>query len=252
MEFELSVKMNYDKLTDSEKEMVKFIMNQPQDIINMNIVELGEALLSSKSSVLRLAKKLGYRGFSELKYVIRESIAISTLEPSDLTQLLKQDLDWMFRYVEQTNFQPFLQKLKDARMVFLYATGFSQNNFTKEFSKDLMIANRANMLISGESNLSLNSSIITEDDLIIFTSMSGETTGIKDVIRTLKIKNVPLVTITKFGSNFLSEHADYSFFFEATPLPSHQHTQVIHSMVGLEVILDVISRKYREFILFDE
>ncbi|MGP7819673.1 MurR/RpiR family transcriptional regulator [Niallia sp. 01092] len=252
MEFELSVKMNYDKLTDSEKGMVKFMMNRPQDVIDMNIVELGEAMLSSKSSVLRLAKKLGYRGFSELKYVIRESMTISTLEPSDLTQLLKQDLDWIFRYVEQTNFQPFLQKLKDARMVFLYATGFSQNNFTKEFSKDLMIANRSNMLISGDSNLSISSSIIMEEDLIIFTSFSGETAGIKDVIRTLKMKNVPIATITKFGSNFLSENADYSFFFEATPLPSHQHKQLVHSIIGLEVILDVIARKYREFILFDE
>ncbi|GAY76865.1 transcriptional regulator, RpiR family [Sporolactobacillus inulinus] len=167
MDFELSIKMNYDRLTDSEKEMAKFMMRRPQDVVNMSIVELGAAMLSSKSSVLRFAKKLGYRGFSELKYVIRESMKVPALEPSDLTQLLKQDLDWIMRYVEQTNFQPFLQKLKDARMVFLYATGFSQNNFTKEFSKDLMLAKRANMLISGESNLLMSSSIIRKDDLII-------------------------------------------------------------------------------------
>ncbi|MGQ3480062.1 hypothetical protein [Paenibacillus sp. TY11] len=44
---------------------------------------------------------------------------------------------------------------------------------------------------------------------------------------------------------------DYAFFFEATPLPSYQK-QVVHSLIGLEVILDVIARKYREFVLFDE
>ncbi|MET1247396.1 MurR/RpiR family transcriptional regulator [Sporolactobacillus sp. STCC-11] len=252
MDFELSVKMNYDQLTDSEKEMVRFMMNRPQDVINMTIVELGKAMLSSKSSVLRLAQKLGYHGFSELKYVIRESMTVSTLEPSDLTQLLKQDLDRTFRYADQTNFQPFLQKIKGARMVFLYATGFSQNNFTKEFSKDLMLANRANMVISGESNLSMSSSVLTEEDLIVFTSFSGETPGIKDVVRILKMKNIPIATVTRFGSNFLSEHADYSFFFEATPLPSRRYKQSVHSLIGLEVILDVIARKYREFILFDE
>ncbi|WP_018664846.1 MurR/RpiR family transcriptional regulator [Heyndrickxia acidiproducens] len=169
MEFELSVKMHYDQLTDSEKDMVKFIMDRPQDVVNMNIVQLGEAMLSSKSSVLRLAKKLGYHGFSELKYALRSSMTISPLEPSDLTQLLKQDLDRIFRYIEQTNFQPFLQKLKDARMVFLYATGFSQGNFAKEFSKDLMNTKRGNMLISGETNLQISSSIITEEDLMIIT-----------------------------------------------------------------------------------
>ncbi|WP_028975886.1 MurR/RpiR family transcriptional regulator [Sporolactobacillus terrae] len=252
MDFELSIKMHYDQLTDSEKEMAKFMMRRPQDVVNMSIVELGAAMLSSKSSVLRFAKKLGYRGFSELKYVIRESMKVPAFEPSDLTQLLKQDLDWIMRYVKQTNFQPFLQKLKDARMVFLYATGFSQNNFTKEFSKDLMLAKRANMLISGESNLLMSSSIIRKDDLIIFTSLSGETPGIKDAVRMLKMRNIPIATFTKFGSNYLSENANYSFFFEATPLPDHQYKQQIHSLIGLELILDVVSRKYREFILFDE
>ncbi|MDT3428251.1 RpiR family glv operon transcriptional regulator [Paenibacillus forsythiae] len=251
MDFDLRVKINYDNLTDSEKEMVRFIISRPQDVIRMNIIELGETMLSSKSSVLRLAQKLGYHGFSELKYALRSDMTLSSLEPSDLTLLLKQDLDRIFRYVEQTNFQPFLEKLKKARMVFLYATGFSQNNFTKEFSKDLMIANRQNILISGETNLAINSSIITEEDLVIFTSFSGETEMIKDVVRALKIKKVTIAAITKFGSNFLAEHADHSFFFEATPLPSHQR-QGVHSLIGLEVILDVIARKYREFILFDE
>ncbi|GEB76845.1 hypothetical protein [Sporolactobacillus inulinus] len=50
----------------------------------------------------------------------------------------------------------------------------------------------------------------------------------------------------------MSENANYSFFFEATPLPDHQYKQQIHSLIGLELILDVVSRKYREFILFDE
>ncbi|MEZ0117612.1 MurR/RpiR family transcriptional regulator [Heyndrickxia coagulans] len=251
MEFELSVKMHYDQLTDLEKDMVKFIMERPQDVVNMNIVQLGEAMLSSKSSVLRLAKKLGYHGFSELKYALRSSMAISPLEPSDLTQLLKQDLDRVFRYIEQTNFQPFLQKLKDARMVFLYATGFSQENFAKEFSKDLMNTRRGNMLISGETNLQISSSVITEEDLMIIASFSGETASIKDTVRSLTIRNVPIASITRFGRNFLSEHADYSFFYEATPLPNQQD-QPIHSLIGLGVILDVIARKYREYILFDE
>lgn len=252
MEFKLSVEMNYDKLTQPEKEMVKIMMNRPQDVIDMTIVEFGKAVFSSKSSVLRLAQKLGYHGFSELKYSIRASVEISNPEPFDLIQPLKNDIEWLFHYMDQTNFQPFLQKLKDARMVFLYATGFSQNNFTKEFSKDLMIANRTNMLISGETNLLISSSLLTRDDLILITSLSGETPGIKDTIRLLGMKNVPIAAITRFGRNFLNENADYSFFYTATPLPSQEHNQSIHSLVGLELILDVIARKYREFILFDE
>ncbi|URJ45482.1 hypothetical protein MF628_005312 [Paenibacillus polymyxa] len=44
---------------------------------------------------------------------------------------------------------------------------------------------------------------------------------------------------------------DYAVFFEATPLPNYQK-QGVHPLIGLEVVLDVIARKYREFVLFDE
>ncbi|QNR65292.1 SIS domain-containing protein [Paenibacillus peoriae] len=61
-------------------------------------------------------------------------------------------------------------------------------------------------MISCETALAINSSLITEEDLVIFTSFSGETKMIKGVVRASKIKNVMIAAITKFGSNFLFEH----------------------------------------------
>ncbi|WP_416383397.1 SIS domain-containing protein [Paenibacillus polymyxa] len=52
----------------------------------------------------------------------------------------------------------------------------------------------------------MNRSLITEEDLVILTSFSGETKMIKGVVRALKIKNVMNAAITKFGSDFLVEH----------------------------------------------
>ena len=67
MDFDTQAELLYADLNDSEKEMIQYIKSHKQEVINMTINELAKILLSSKSSVLRLAKKLGFTGYSELQ-----------------------------------------------------------------------------------------------------------------------------------------------------------------------------------------
>ena len=69
-DFETSVKLHYDELTEAEQEMTRYILNNRELVSQIGIVKLGTLLLSSKSSVLRLAKKLGFNGFSDMKHTL--------------------------------------------------------------------------------------------------------------------------------------------------------------------------------------
>ena len=111
MDFEQRVKNKYDDLSENEKEMVFFIRSNVTKVVNSSIIELAEELLSSKSSVLRLAKKLGYHGFSDMKYSLENSLNASVYEPTDLMANLENDITKTFQYVQQTNFQPILDKI---------------------------------------------------------------------------------------------------------------------------------------------
>ncbi|MDO4670425.1 MAG: MurR/RpiR family transcriptional regulator [Aerococcus sp.] len=251
MNFEQHVRLHYDELSDMEKEMVQYLRKKQASVIGMTIVELGEVLLSSKSSILRLAKKLGFRGFSEMKYVIQSSLNQMSLTPEDLVINLKQEIDRTFQYSEQTNFQPILDRLKQAKMVIIYATGFTQTNYSQDFSNDLFLSGRPNYLIEGETNFAMMAETLGKDDFVIVNSLSGETAGIKETIKLLNLNQVPLCSVTQFGKNYLSDHADYQLYYEVTPLPS----QIVHgatSMISLNVILTILARKYREYVLYDE
>ncbi|AUJ30772.1 MurR/RpiR family transcriptional regulator [Liquorilactobacillus hordei] len=252
MDFDQRLRLHYDSLSDNEKEMVKFIQSHAAEVADSSIAELGEKTLSSKSSVLRLAKKMGFQGFSELKFILKQSLAITNFEPTDLVAELRQDIQRTFKYVQQTNFQFLLSKMQNADNLVLYATGFSQNNATKEFANDLFISGRANFLISGESNFKIISNKLTAKDLVIVTSLSGNTPGIQDAIKILEINHVPLCSVTSFGTNYLTEHAHYSLYYEASQLPNINGQEPIYSMTCLSFILSILSRKYKEFILFDE
>lgn len=251
MDFEQHVKLNFEGLSDSEMEMINYIRSHKKEVNEMTIIQLGDVLLSSKSSVLRLAKKLGFRGFSDMKYALAESLQQQAIMPEDLVGNLERDIAKTFQYAQQVNFQPLLDRIKGARNVVLYATGFTQNNYTKDFSNDLFLSGRPNFLISGETNFEMIAYTLNQEDLVIITSLSGNTPSIRDTVKMLRLNRVPLCSVTVFGKNFLSDNADYQLYYEVSPLPSNIVEGAI-SMVCLNITLSILSRKYREFVLFDE
>lgn len=111
MNFEQHVEVNYDSLTMSEKEMLQFIVQHKELIVSKTIVEVGELLLTSKSTVLRLAKKIGFRGFTDMRYSIQDSISkTKSVDKIDLLSQLQMDIQKTFRFATELDFLPILKK----------------------------------------------------------------------------------------------------------------------------------------------
>ena len=251
MNFEQRIQVHYDTLTENEKEMIFYINHHKLEVIKLSAVEFGEKLLSSKSSVSRLAQKLGYRGFTEMKYGIEQDLYQKALAPTDLVANLKTNIDKTFKYAEQVNFQPLLDAMKEAENILIYATGFTQNNYSKDFSNDLFLSSRPNFLISGETNFEMISHTLKQQDLVIITSLSGDTPAIQNTIKYLNMNKIPVCAVTRFGKNFLSDHSDYQLYYETSGIPGPiiENGEV---MIGLNIILAILANKYREYVLFDE
>lgn len=252
MSFEDNVKMHFDELSENDKEIVRYLQQNMADAINSSIIELGEATLSSKSTVLRLAKKLGFRGFSDLKFQLEQDYKADKIIPTDLKQQLHHDIDKTFEYSHQVNFQPLIEAIHDASNVYIYPTGFSQQNFAREFSNDLLIAGKKNYLLDGTTNFDRVTRKLNQNDFVIVVSLSGNTPLIKNAIKMLNFRKVPFCSITEFSRNYLSEHANYQLFYEASVIPTAEPGDKMSSMTSLPIILGILSRKYREFVLFDE
>lgn len=167
MDFDTQAGLIYSTLSDNEKDMIQYIRNHKADVVDMPINELAKVLLSSKSSVLRLAQKLGYTGYSELKYSLKKDIIKKAVVPTDLVEKFRKEIDKTFEYASQVNFAPLISEIHKARQVILYATGFTQNNYTKQFSSELFMAGRSNYIVSGETNFEIISHSLTSDDFVV-------------------------------------------------------------------------------------
>lgn len=65
-------------LTDSERAVFFALDNQPEVTTNLNLTQLAEQLNSSNSTLIRLAQKLGFSGFSEFKGEVKRLINLTS------------------------------------------------------------------------------------------------------------------------------------------------------------------------------
>lgn len=69
MKFEYS---QVEKLNEAEMCVYNYIVKNLKHILNLSVRELADEVHVSTATVMRFCKKMGYSGFSELKYKTKE------------------------------------------------------------------------------------------------------------------------------------------------------------------------------------
>lgn len=249
MALQEQVKLHYDALNETEKEMISYLMDHLDELCGLSITDIARMLQSSRSSVLRLAQKLGYRGYSQLKYEMQNAVQTREVIPDNLVASFRHEVERTFELAEQVNFLPLVQAMSQAQNLILYATGFVQSNYLKQLSSELFMYGRPNFKVNGESNFEIIARSLTSKDLVIIASYSGNTPGILQTINLLSVRKVPICSVTVLSNNKLTEASRYSLFYETSELAGIEGGI---SMNSLGIILTILSRKYLEYTFYDE
>lgn len=245
MNLEMLMHMHQKELSQMDWAILGFILEHEKEIMDLNIIQLGQKVHASKSSILRLTKKLGFSGYSEFKYFLRHTKQIKSSNPTiDLVTLQTTDIENTVKLALQNDFTPLNKAIDAANTVYCYATGYSQRKVVEEFSKMLMLCDKRSIVIPVKTELDISMSMISKSDLVLFVSFSGETEDVKENILSLNARGIPLATITAFSQNFFAEHAQYAYFYNSTSFTINGKDHIAQSLIGLSVLIDLIFRKY--------
>lgn len=98
------------ELTPKEVEIVEFIEQNDQVVIRCSITELALKCKASESSIVRLCKKMGYKGFQEFKIALAQNSS-----SDDSVKYLQQDVELgdSAGDISAKVFQASIQALKD-------------------------------------------------------------------------------------------------------------------------------------------
>ncbi|WP_085061510.1 MurR/RpiR family transcriptional regulator [Clostridium butyricum] len=72
MKFEDRVILNELKFTDTDDQIIEYIRKNKDKVLSQSIQDTAEQLYTVPNTIVRLSRKLGYNGFSELKFELKK------------------------------------------------------------------------------------------------------------------------------------------------------------------------------------
>lgn len=232
-------------LGDLDKTILRYVLDNKEAIHQISITELASATYTSKSTVLRLVRKLGFAGFSEFKYFLKVRTETTHKTTEMFANLQVSDIIKTIKGLEHVEWDELVTDLKQAQTIYCYGTGFSQRRVLDEFSKNLLQLGKRAIIIPNKTELDMAMEMITPNDVVLLGSLSGETEAIKENIFMWTLKNVPLVSVTGAGENTFATHSDHALHYYVTPFSTIKGKKV-ESLITLSVVVDYLFRKLTE------
>ena len=248
MDLEVLVNQHYQELNENDLQIISYVMKHKNKCQTMPIVELAKKTLTSKSSIVRLAKKLGFSGFSEFKYSLKsDSEQLQRKETQvNFSSMQSVDSQATLKLFNQTDLSPILKEIHAAKRIFCYGTGWGQRDVLSDFRRNFVPLEKFFILLSAQRELQMAAaSTITEDDLLIVLSLSGDIQEVKDEMNMLKLKGIPILSITNLRNNNLASMATHNLYFQATPIVLNGED--IFSFLSLFQVTDSLFRAYLDY-----
>lgn len=132
MPFKEIITQQENTLSTSDKQIIQVLLSNPATTAFLSAAEVAERVGVHESTVVRLAKKLGYRGYKELRSDLHEEIApaervrrrlVSTTELATLVNQEVATLQGLVNAISQQTLDDASHHIISARKVYLFAQG---------------------------------------------------------------------------------------------------------------------------------
>ncbi|MDQ0176715.1 MurR/RpiR family transcriptional regulator [Bacillus chungangensis] len=232
---------NYDDMTMSEKKVLKYIVENTELIPYLKISDLAEATFVSKTVIINLSQKLGYSGFKELKYhlssLLKDEITETVNHKTSYKDSLQQSIFKTISLVDPNVLENCAQMIRSSKNVFIMARGTSKA--AGYYLEHLLLSIGIQCIFIKDYNLSeLFTNFVTENDLVIFISMSGNTKKIIESAKKVQMKKANMISMTSFQSNTLSNYTKNNLYCYTDSADTKRNDKI--SRIGFFLIIDLL------------
>ncbi|MEA4875378.1 MurR/RpiR family transcriptional regulator [Anaerorhabdus sp.] len=220
----------YRNLPEAENQVRDYLLKNSKEIIDKSIYELAEKTYTSPATIVRLCKKLGVKGFSQLKIQIASEIkAFDTihLDILDTTSIAKNDsvkqiidkiTNISIQSIEETRILLDEKKLLNsarelmkASVIDFYGVGASNTVAFDAAYKFMRIGKSVSCFQLSDRQIvqAINSD---KNHVGVLFSYSGETREIIEMAKTLQDNAVTTIAITCSTKSTLADLCDFALF----------------------------------------
>lgn len=239
------------KLRDSEKKIIEFIEQNQEEIIHLSITEVAERSETSESSVVRLCKRLGYKGFQDLKInLAKEVIApekqiLEVIEKGDDLGMIKKkvfqsNIQALYDTIEVCNddeIRKAVEAISNARLIEFYGTGGSGTIALDAHHKLLKLGIKS-FAYNDPVLQAMSASVLTDKDVVIGISHTGSNTDVLAALKLAKDAGATLICITNSSKSPITNISD--IVLQSASKESLFRTDAFSSRIAQLTIIDIL------------
>lgn len=215
------IKEQKDNFRDSEEKVANYILAHWQDVLHLPITELAERIGVSEATIVRMCKKLGLRGFQELKIALAtekiqpiKTIHQAVQEGDDLETILKKVFSANIRAMESTlnvisikEIERAIDAILNARQLQIYGVGGS-GPVALDAQHKFMKTGIPTVAYVDSHMMAMSASILEPQDVVIGISASGSSKDIIDALELAKNRGATTIGITHYARTPLDRVLD--------------------------------------------
>lgn len=204
------------KLTEREIEVLKYIIENIDSVNKMGVRGIAKENFTSTTTIMRLAKKLGYSGFLEMQYNLNSIAKNSTIEDLNKINFIESlNMESLLKMNERKDIDNFIDILLEdnSKFIFIYGNGFS-SIVAEYINKKLLVMGKKCILSNGTDSIGVFENNLDYISCIIALSKSGESPMVLNKVKIAKDHNIKVVSFTNEDENSVSKLADIKFRIE--------------------------------------
>lgn len=239
----------YDSLKSAERKAADLILEKPTFVSKATIVEAAEEGGCSEATFVRLAKKLGYRGYPELKVDLSKgrmegahNLYEGITEEDSCENVVKkvfqasiQALTDTLNILDMGEHNKAIEAISNANKLVFCGVGDAANVAQSGYQKFIRIG--ANVQASADPDVQLiTASHLSIGDVLIVISHSGRTKSIIDLVKYTKETGATIICITNYPVSPLAKNSDITLLTAA--FAEHIKGEVMSKRVAELCILE--------------
>lgn len=204
------------QLTELDKEILMYFIEHIDEVQDMGVRSIAKETFTSPASVIRLSKKMGYSGFTDMYYSLFPLIKKAEQDTGNHGESLFQtNLQSIVRNCSPETSQRFIEKvlLLKQKYIFIYATGFSA--ITAEYIyKKLLVLGRKAIIASGSDSVGVFENNLDDIGAMLVISKSGETEQVYKKLKKAVDAGIYTVSFTQEKENRMGKMSDLNIQIE--------------------------------------
>ncbi|USK33469.1 MurR/RpiR family transcriptional regulator [Bacillus sp. F19] len=246
-----SIRSHYARLSEKEKKIANYILENPKEIIHSTINEVADNLGVAEATVFRFCKRIDFKGYQAMKIALASEIMspiqqiLEEINDNDNEKAVAEKvfhsnirtLENTLQILDFSSIKKAAGILTNANHVNFYGTGGSAIIAMDAYHKFIRTGISAYAFIDSHFQL-MSASQLTDRDVAVVISHSGTNKDTIKVMNTAKKNGAKTIGITGFPKSPIGQNADVALFTSSEE--TEYRSEALASRIGQLSLIDAL------------